>query len=177
MFCSNPRSMEESEGSTSGNHSYSSCGSPISNMAQDYLFTILLLLPIDAILSLSITCKRFRALTSSHTLWKSLCKRDLGSTCVDSLSSNNQHRHFPWMRLYKQVSQMDSVCCHKLLVSDLDFPAARASHSLNFVSDCLVLFGGGCEGGSFVSLHLSSFIPHLINKIGFGYYYLIMSVP
>uniref|UniRef100_I1KGQ0 F-box domain-containing protein n=2 Tax=Glycine subgen. Soja TaxID=1462606 RepID=I1KGQ0_SOYBN len=139
--------MEESEGSTSGNHSYSSCGSPISNMAQDYLFTILLLLPIDAILSLSITCKRFRALTSSHTLWKSLCKRDLGSTCVDSLSSNNQHRHFPWMRLYKQVSQMDSVCCHKLLVSDLDFPAARASHSLNFVSDCLVLFGGGCEGG------------------------------
>lgn len=40
---------------------------------------------------------------------------------------------------------MDSVRCHRL--SDLDFPSARASHSLNFVSDCLVLFGGGSEGG------------------------------
>ncbi|XP_020237780.1 F-box/kelch-repeat protein At1g51550 [Cajanus cajan] len=140
--------MEESEGSASGNHSYS--GSPITNMAQDYLLTILLLLPIDAILSLSMTCKRFNALTNSDTLWKSLCKRDLGSTCVEALlnSSNHQH-HFPWMRLYKQVSQMDSVCCHKLSQPhvDLDFPTARASHSLNFVSDCLVLFGGGCEGG------------------------------
>lgn len=158
--------MEESEGSGSGNNqsyssSSSSSGSAISNMAQDYLFTILLLLPIDAILSLSMTCKRFRALSSSHTLWRSLCKRDFGSTCVDSLlnsSNNNQHHHFPWMRLYKQVSLMDSVCCHKLLVSDLDFPAARASHSLNFVSDCLVLFGGGCEGGWLLSLsfHLST---------------------
>ncbi|CAJ1970703.1 unnamed protein product [Sphenostylis stenocarpa] len=142
--------MEESEGSASGNHS--SSGSPITNMAQDYLLTILLLLPIDAILSLSMTCKRFRSLTSSHTLWKSLCKRDLGSTCVEALinSSNYHHHQFPWMRLYRQVSLMDSVCCHKILSephADLDFPTARASHSLNFVSDCLVLFGGGCEGG------------------------------
>ncbi|XP_027344730.1 F-box/kelch-repeat protein At1g51550 [Abrus precatorius] len=134
--------MEEAEASASGNH-HSYSGSPITNIAEDYLLTILLLLPIDAILSLSMTCKRFRALTSSDTLWKSLCKRDLGSTCVDALNSSNHHE-FPWMRLYKQVSQMDFVCCHKL---DLDFPSARASHSLNFVSDCLVLFGGGCEGG------------------------------
>ena len=44
---------------------------------------------------------------------------------------------------------MDSVCCHKLSYphGDLDFPKARASHSLNFVSDCLILFGGGCDGG------------------------------
>jgi len=150
--------MEEYEGSVSGNHS--SSGSPITNMAQDYLLTILLLLPIDAILSLSMTCKRFRSLTSSNTLWKYLCKRDLGSTCVEALlnSSNNHHHHqFPWMRLYRQVSLMDSVCCHKLLSephADLDFPSARASHSLNFVSDCLVLFGGGCEGGSLLSLSI-----------------------
>ncbi|RDX73008.1 F-box/kelch-repeat protein, partial [Mucuna pruriens] len=140
--------MEESEGSGSGNHSHS--GSPIINMAQDYLLTILLLLPIDAILSLSMTCKRFRALTSSHTLWKSLCKRDLGSACVEALLDSSNHHHFPWMTLYKQLSQMDSVSCHKLMSeahADLDFPTARASHSLNFVSDCLVLFGGGCEGG------------------------------
>ncbi|KAK7293940.1 hypothetical protein RJT34_16821 [Clitoria ternatea] len=140
--------MEEAEASASGNnHSYSE--SPITNIAHDYLLTILLLLPIDAVLSLSMTCKRFRTLTSSETLWKSLCKRDLGSTFVDALSSTNHHHQFPWMRLYKQVSQMDFVCSHKLLdpLGDLDFPAARASHSFNFVSDCLVLFGGGCEGG------------------------------
>lgn len=143
--------MDESEGSASGN-SQSHSGSPITNMAQDYLLTILLLLPIDAILSLSMTCKRFRALTSSDTLWKSLCERDLNSTYVEALLNSSNHHHFPWMRLYKQVSLMDSVCCHKLSVlsephGDLDFPGARASHSLNFVSDCLVLFGGGCEGG------------------------------
>lgn len=50
---------------------------------------------------------------------------------------------------------MDSVSCHR--ISDLDgdgddeksssFPIPRASHSLNFVYDHLVLFGGGCQGG------------------------------
>ena len=53
------------------------------------------------------------------------------------------------MRLYKQVRQLDSVSCHRLSDPDVGMvlPKARASHSLNFVSDCLVLFGGGCEGG------------------------------
>lgn len=143
--------MEETT-SVSYNQNYS--GSPITNIPQDYIFTIILLLPIDAILSLSMTCKRFKALTSSETLWKSLCKRDLSSTCVDSLvkscNTSNHHVHqFSWMKLYKKIYQMDSVCCHKLSYphGDLNFPKARASHSLNFVSDCLVLFGGGCDGG------------------------------
>lgn len=142
------------EGSGSGHHSYS--GSPITNISEDHLLTILFLLPIDAILSLSMTCKRFRTLTSSDTLWKSLCMRDLGSTCVDALMSSNHHHQYqfpiPWMKLYKQVYQLDYVCCHRLSEphGDLDFPTARASHSLNFVSNCLVLFGGGCEGGKFL---------------------------
>ncbi|MED6216146.1 hypothetical protein PIB30_004629 [Stylosanthes scabra] len=154
------------EASASGNHSYS--GSPITNIAQDHLLTILLLLPIDAIFSLSMTCKRLRAITSSDTLWKYLCKRDLGSSYVDALIKscnsssssssssihiNNHHNHhhqFSWMRLYKQVYKMDSVTCHRFSAPhhvQLDFPIARASHSLNFVSNCLILFGGGCEGG------------------------------
>lgn len=137
------------EASASGNHSYS--GSPITNIAQDHLLTILLLLPIDAILSLSMTCKRLRALTSSDTLWKYLCRRDFGSSCVDALksSSNHNHHQFPWMSLYKQIYQLDSVFCHRLSEphGELEFPSARASHSLNFVSNCLVLYGGGCEGG------------------------------
>lgn len=143
--------MEETTSVSYCNHNYS--GSPITNIPQDYIFTIILLLPIDAVLSLSMTCKRFKAITSSDTLWKSLCKRDLGSACVDSLlksCNSNHHVHqFSWMKLYKQVYKIDSVCCHKLSYphGDLDFPKARASHSLNFVSDCLVLFGGGSDGG------------------------------
>ncbi|KAE9616337.1 hypothetical protein Lal_00017364 [Lupinus albus] len=142
------RNMEEGSGSV--NHYYSgSSSSPITNIAKDHLLTILLLLPIDAILSLSMTCKRFKDITSSDTLWKSLSSRDLGSTCVDALLYKYQHP-ISWMRLYKQVYQLDSVCCHRLCDThggDLDFPSARASHSLNFVSNSLVMFGGGCEGG------------------------------
>ena len=128
-------------------------GSPILNLSQDHLFTILLLLTIDAIMSLSLTCKRLRAIiTCSDSLWESLCTRDWGSSFVDALKC---HSEFPWIRLYKQVYVMDCVYCYKLcdpnscLELELDFPSPRASHSLNFVSDCLVLFGGGREGGLF----------------------------
>ncbi|OAY54505.1 F-box/kelch-repeat protein At1g51550 [Manihot esculenta] len=126
-----------------------SSSSPITNMDTDHLFTILLRLPIDSVISFSMTCKRFRSLTSSDSLWESICRRDWGPTSVDALKSSVNNQHLPWMRLYKQVSQLDSICCHKLCNPDPEsvLPSARASHSLNFVSDCLVLFGGGCEGG------------------------------
>lgn len=44
---------------------------------------------------------------------------------------------------------MDTVSCHRLsdLVVDEEYPRPRASHSLNFVSGCLVMFGGGSDGG------------------------------
>lgn len=55
----------------------------------------------------------------------------------------------PWMRLYRQVTQLESLSCRNISDPDGDLvlPKPRASHSLNFVSNCLVLFGGGCEGG------------------------------
>lgn len=136
----------ELEGSTgSGGHND---GSPISSVAPDHLFTILLLLPIDSILSFSITCSKFRALASSDTLWEAICRREWGSTSVDALKSYHLSQ-LPWMRVFKQLSHLDSVYCHRLSHPDAQssLPSPRASHSLNFVSDCLVLFGGGCEGG------------------------------
>ncbi|KAF7814659.1 F-box/kelch-repeat protein [Senna tora] len=135
------------------NQTQSYGGSPITHIAQDHLFTILLLLPVDAILSLSMTCRRLRALACSDAVWESVCRRDWGSRCVDALKSSNSNRsRCPWMRIYKQVSALDSVYCHGLpdSLAQLDFPTPRASHSLNFLSDCLVLFGGGCEGGRHV---------------------------
>ena len=74
---------------------------------------------------------------------------------MDVLKSSTNNQQFPWMRLYKQVSLLDSISCHKLTDPDSTqslLPSPRASHSLNFVSDCLVLFGGGCEGGQSLSL-------------------------
>lgn len=134
--------------------------SPITNIAQDHLFSILLLLPIDSILSFAMSCKRFRSFTYSDSLWESICRRDWGSTSVDAIKSasasasadsrqHQQHNQLPWMELYRQVYQLDSVSCNRLSDPDGDlvFPGPRASHSLNFVSGCLVLFGGGCEGG------------------------------
>ncbi|XVF23203.1 hypothetical protein REPUB_Repub13aG0016800 [Reevesia pubescens] len=130
--------------------------SPIANLAPDHLFTILLLLPIDSILSFGLTCKKFRYLATSNTLWESICRRDWGTTAVDSLKSSfhgdddeDHHQLLPWIRLYKQVSQLHSVCCYNLSHPDPDLvlPTPRASHSLNFVSGCLLMFGGGCEGG------------------------------
>ncbi|XP_057504981.1 F-box/kelch-repeat protein At1g51550-like [Actinidia eriantha] len=126
--------------------------SPITNISQDHLFSILLLLPIDSILSFSITCKRFKSIATSDNLWESICRRDWGQTSVEAIKSaadSRCHHHLPWIKLYSQVYQLDSVLCHSLSDPDGDegFPVPRASHSLNFVSGCLVLFGGGCEGG------------------------------
>ncbi|XP_057969212.1 F-box/kelch-repeat protein At1g51550 [Malania oleifera] len=127
--------------------------SSITHVAQDHLFSILLLLPVDSILSFSMTCRRFRSLSCSGTLWESICRRDWGNAPVDALKSSaeaNHHRlQLPWMNLYQQVYRLDTVSCYRLPHPDGEmlFPRPRASHSLNLVSDCLVLFGGGCEGG------------------------------
>ncbi|XP_065853471.1 F-box/kelch-repeat protein At1g51550 [Euphorbia lathyris] len=133
------------------NGSSSSSISPIMSLPQDHLYTIVLLLPVDSILSFSITCKRFKSWICFDSLWESICRRDWGAVSVDALksSSGSNTQRLPWMRLYKEVYRLDSVSCRKLADSDSQslFPSPRASHSLNFVSDCLVLFGGGCEGG------------------------------
>lgn len=126
---------------------------PISHLAQDHLFSILLLLPVNSILSFALTCKKFNSLASSDTLWQSICRRDWGPSCVDALKSSlcadNGETHVHWRKLYKEVAQLGSVSCLKLTnpVADGLVPCPRASHSLNFMSNCLVLFGGGYEGG------------------------------
>ncbi|CAO2840414.1 unnamed protein product [Amaranthus hypochondriacus] len=127
---------------------------PICNLVQDHLFSILFLLPINSILSFALTCKKFNTLASSDAFWESICRREWGSNCVDALkdsyfSANYGGNYMPWMKLYQRVSQLSSVSCLRLTdpVADSLVPCPRASHSLNFVSNCLVLFGGGCEGG------------------------------
>ncbi|CAM8990108.1 hypothetical protein QQ045_008455 [Rhodiola kirilowii] len=135
--------------STSSVASYG--GASIIYLSQDQLFSILLLLPVDSILSFALTCKRFKSLACSDSLWEPVCRRDWGQACVDAMKSsfkpgNGWRSEISWLQVYKQVKQLDSVCCRRLDNFGSE-PSPRASHSLNFVSDCLVLFGGGCEGG------------------------------
>lgn len=165
-------SKEEAESSmasssSSGSGSSDGDGSPpISRTGEDHLFTILLLLPVESILSFSFTCKKFRSLACSDSLWESVCRREWGPASVDALRSSyllhdghgttdGRLNKFPssWIKIYRQVSRLDSIACHNLLGLELGqedsaLPSPRASHSLNFVSDSLVVFGGGCEGGN-----------------------------
>lgn len=150
--------MAESSSSSSSNNSVSLSSSPVTRIPQDHLFSILLLLPIESILSFSMTCKKLKSLADSDSLWESVCRRDWGNTPVETLKASN---HLPWKKLYQQVYQLDSVFCRRLLTDTSDgtqsFPTPRASHSLNLVSGCLLLFGGGCTGGPSFSLSLVLF--------------------
>ncbi|EPS74040.1 hypothetical protein M569_00714, partial [Genlisea aurea] len=126
--------------------------STITNIPQDHIFSILLLLPTESILCFAMTCKKSRSLAYSDALWESICRRDWGQEPVDALrasSSNPRHlQQLPWMKLYLQVRRLDSVFCRRLLSEEDEIlPNPRASHSLNLVSGFFVLFGGGCEGG------------------------------
>ncbi|KAA8541535.1 hypothetical protein F0562_022687 [Nyssa sinensis] len=157
--------MAESSSNTTNSGS-----SPIFHIAQDHLFSILLLLPIDSVLSFAMTCRRFRTLAYSDTLWESICRRVWGHASVDALksSADTTHNHqLPWKKLYQQVYHLDSVSCYRLSNPDGDevFPSPRASHSLNFVSGCLVLFGGGCEGGRHLDDTWIAYIGNDIRRI------------
>ncbi|XP_077238473.1 F-box/kelch-repeat protein At1g51550-like [Tasmannia lanceolata] len=119
----------------------------ITYITNEHIFSILQLLPIDSILSFAMTCKKIKALAFSDILWESVFRRDWGNSSVDDLFISSQERTLSWKLLYQKVSQMGSVSCFILSGKDGVFPTPRASHSLNFILGCLVLFGGGCEGG------------------------------
>lgn len=146
MASSSSSSPSTSFSSSLPSYSYSS----IIQMDREHLISILLLLPVESIMSFSMTCRRLRFMASSDSLWKEICRRDWGGGVVDAFVtsvSSDDRREISWKRLYHRVSQAGFLSCRRLLVKDGISPRPRASHSLNFVSDCLVLFGGGCEGG------------------------------
>uniref|UniRef100_A0A1D1XH03 F-box/kelch-repeat protein At1g51550 n=1 Tax=Anthurium amnicola TaxID=1678845 RepID=A0A1D1XH03_9ARAE len=126
----------------------SSRDSSMTQMNDDQIFSILQLLPVESVLSFCMTCRKFRSLASSDPLWEAICRREWGEGPVDSLlaSLSPERRGVSWKRLYQQVVQLNSLSCRTLSSKDGIFPKPRASHTLNFVSDCLVLYGGGCDG-------------------------------
>ncbi|XP_038983994.1 F-box/kelch-repeat protein At1g51550 [Phoenix dactylifera] len=167
--------MASARGSKTSPSSPSSSSSPpsyyspsITHLDYDRLFSILHLLPPESILSFSMTCRRLRSLASSDSLWESICRRDWGSSVVDALLASfsaRERRELSWKRLYRQVSQLGSLSCRRLSCNDGIFPKPRASHSLNFVSDWLVLFGGGCEGGRHLDDTWVAYIGNGFNRV------------
>ncbi|XP_051148052.1 F-box/kelch-repeat protein At1g51550 [Andrographis paniculata] len=138
---------------SSSDNGSSSSSPPIIRIPRDHLFSILLLLPIESILCFAMTCKRLRSLTYSDPLWETICRRDWGHAPVDALNASIR---LPWKKVYQHVCQSDSLYCYRLLADcpspspdghQALLPTPRASHSLNIVSGCLLLFGGGCDGG------------------------------
>lgn len=88
----------------------------------------------------------------SESLWELVCRRDWGNGTIDSFLatlSDKERTELSYRKLYEKVSMLESLSCRRLACKDGAFPKPRASHSLNLVSDCLVLFGGGCEGGRY----------------------------
>ncbi|KAL5974138.1 hypothetical protein ACLOJK_030801 [Asimina triloba] len=131
----------------------------MAHLAHDHIITILHLLPMESIICFSMTCRRFKSIASSDVLWEGICRRDWGNSYVDGLLAARD-KGLPWKNIYQQVYQLGFVSCIKLRGQDGIFPRPRASHSFNFISNCLVLFGGGCEGGWFHTL-LSFFLSFL----------------
>lgn len=120
----------------------------LAHMGQDVIVSILLFLPPEAILCCSMVCRRFRVIASADSLWESICRRDWGGCSVDALLDDRRGEIPSWKKLYQEVSQLGSLYCRQLSSGDGgELPRPRASHSLSFVSDCLVVFGGGYQGG------------------------------
>lgn len=159
----------------------------IGYLDSEQMMNISELLPLQSLLALGMTCRRFRDICYSDRLWESICRREWGNLAVDAMfrcsaslstssssssssssstslsSCEGERRKFggwSWKRVYEQAQQMKCLSCMRLTPKGAA-PHPRASHSLNFISDSLVLFGGGCEGGA-ISL-LQSVI---IGKVG-----------
>ncbi|WOK98306.1 F-box/kelch-repeat protein [Canna indica] len=147
LMASSPLLSPPSSSSSTSNYT-----SSITHAGSDQIISILYLLPVESIISFSMTCRRFRFLSSSDSLWESICRREWGSGSggVDSLVASFPPQERPrlsWKRLYEKVVQLSSLSCRRLSCESGDFPDPRAAHSLIFFSGWLVLFGGGCDGG------------------------------
>ncbi|CAM8986491.1 unnamed protein product [Rhodiola kirilowii] len=99
--------------STSSVASYG--GASIIYLSQDQLFSILLLLPVDSILSFALTCKRIQVVgVFRFAMGACMPPRPWGQACVDAMKSsfkpgNGWGSEISWLQVYKQVKQLDSV--------------------------------------------------------------------
>ncbi|KAH9305247.1 hypothetical protein KI387_009651, partial [Taxus chinensis] len=132
----------------------------IGYLGEDQVLGILQYLPVKSVVAFGMTCRRFCLLTESEGLWAWICRREWGSRAVEAWLSSVGDQKLGWKALYLQMRALSSVFSRRLTQGEA-IPSARASHSLNFISDTLVLFGGGCQGGFwFDSMQPREIGPH-----------------
>ncbi|PWA56677.1 F-box domain, cyclin-like protein [Artemisia annua] len=138
---------EGTSSSSSSSSSNSSSKTTITEiLSEDQLVSILFLLPLESILSFAMTCKKTNLLLESNNgLWKTICNRDWAHSTLDAFLSNNNI--WDWRSLYQRLRNLDRISCLSSPSTSEVGPTARASHSLNYFKGCLLLFGGGSEGG------------------------------
>lgn len=139
------------QSSSSSSRDFTTWTNGILILPEDQLLLILMLLPVQSILYLGMTCKRFSSLLSlSDTLWESLCIRDWKFQDLGLVDDDDDDASCSkFKKLYRRLHQLQFMSCRVLSLSDPDvYPGPRASHSLNFLSgSLLLLFGGGSDGG------------------------------
>ncbi|CAM6084445.1 unnamed protein product [Calypogeia fissa] len=119
--------------------------SGIGLLGSDQLLAILQHLPMQALISFGMTCKRYREMADTDALWALICKREWGSRAVAAWPSAGRHK-MSWKRLYRQMLLLNAAAWHRVQHGG-NVPAPRASHSMNVVNGIITVFGGGCDGG------------------------------
>ncbi|MCO5612601.1 hypothetical protein L7F22_066869 [Adiantum nelumboides] len=123
-----------------------STGCSICCLEADQLLVILQKLPLLSILAFGMTCRRFRVLVDSDTLWAHVCRQEWGNIAVDAWLKFGRNAKVGWKSLHRQMLALKSITWQRLQQGDIS-PSARASHSMVSFFEKVTVFGGGYNGG------------------------------
>jgi F-box-like len=101
----------------------------LEQLDHDHITSVLLLLPFDSILSFAQTCKKFKSLALSESLWKLVCRRDWGNGMIDSFLETlleRERRELSFRKLYEKVSMVGSLSSTRLVCKSGALPMPRA---------------------------------------------------
>ncbi|KAG6550117.1 hypothetical protein Mapa_008073 [Marchantia paleacea] len=119
--------------------------SGIGLLGADQILAIIQHLPIQAVISFGMTCKRYKAIAETDALWLNICKREWGSRAVEAWPSAGRQKA-GWKGLYRQMVVLGAAAWQRVQQGPVS-PTPRASHTMNVVDGRITIFGGGCDGG------------------------------
>ncbi|OAE20955.1 hypothetical protein AXG93_3846s1140 [Marchantia polymorpha subsp. ruderalis] len=122
--------------------------SGIGLLGADQILAIIQHLPIQAVISFGMTCKRYKAIAETDALWLNICKREWGSRAVEAWPSAGRQKA-GWKGLYRQMVVLGAAAWQRVQQGPVS-PTPRASHTMNVVNGRITIFGGGCDGVPFL---------------------------
>lgn len=139
----------------------SSCS--ICCLGADQILGILQKLPVLSILAFGMTCRCFRVLADSDTLWAHVCRQEWGNRAVDAWLDFGRNAKISWKGLHRQMLSLSSVTWRRLHQGEFA-PSARASHSMVSFSEKVTIFGGGYDGGRHLDDTWATGLPEDFSK-------------